>query len=224
LLALAVTVVLGSHLLFAMTGPRIAATGAASIFAVIVLAPRAAVKIAGLRGPQLPKTGAEMQYDIEPEPSEQVRSRADDADTYLVAVLGASSLLLPFLFFFTLRLPGWAGWMLVAVISAALLLRARTFLGLWHRIALVVAGVAGFLLVIDRLSASVPSAGRPMLLIGLAALLVPLVMAAMRPWPRRMLPFWEYAATFLDVVTGLAVLPVLAQVLGLYGWARGLFG
>ncbi len=40
----------------------------------------------------------------------------------------------------------------------------------------------------------------------------------MRPWPRRMLPFWEYSATFFDVATGVAVLPVLAQVLGLYGW------
>ena len=46
----------------------------------------------------------------------------------------------------------------------------------------------------------------------------------MRPWPQRMLPFWEYAATFLDVATGVAVLPVLAQVLGVYAWARGLFG
>ena len=39
-----------------------------------------------------------------------------------------------------------------------------------------------------------------------------------------MLPFWEYTAGGLDVATGLAVLPVLAQVLGLYAWARGLFG
>ena len=53
---------------------------------------------------------------------------------------------------------------------------------------------------------------------------IPLVMAALRPWPQRMLPFWEYAATFLDVATGVAVLPVLAQVLGVYAWARGLFG
>jgi hypothetical protein len=39
-----------------------------------------------------------------------------------------------------------------------------------------------------------------------------------------MLPIWEYTARLLDVATAVALLPVLAQVLGLYGWARGLFG
>ncbi|GID32222.1 type VII secretion integral membrane protein EccD [Paractinoplanes brasiliensis] len=223
-LALAVTAVVGSHLGLAVSGPRAAAVGAAALLAVIVLAPRVAVKVSGLRGPQLPKTGAEMQYDIEPENSDQLRSRTDDADTYLVAVLGASAVLLPFLFFFVLRTPDWSGWTLVAAVATALLLRARTFLGLWQRLALVVAGVAGSLMVLDRWAATASNGGPALLLIGLIVLLVPLVMAAMRPWPRRMLPFWEYTATFFDIVTALAVLPVLAQVLGLYGWARGLFG
>jgi hypothetical protein len=69
-----------------------------------------------------------------------------------------------------------------------------------------------------------PSGWRWVLLSVLLSVIVPLVLAAMRPWPRRMLPFWEYSATFLDVATGVAVLPVLAQILGLYVWARGLFG
>jgi type VII secretion integral membrane protein EccD len=222
--AATVAAVLVTGPLAGITAAQVSAGAATLIFAVVVLAPRAAVKFARLRGPQLPKTGADMQYDIEPTDSDLVRARTGDADTYLVAGLGSAALLLPFLFAFTMRTPGWSGWTLVAVISAAVLLRARSYFGVWHRIALVTAGTTGCLLVIVRLSGSLSTGGRYALLAGLVALLVPLVMAAMRPWPRRMLPFWEYAATFFDVVTGLAVLPVLAQVLGLYGWARGLFG
>ncbi|MGW3857987.1 type VII secretion integral membrane protein EccD [Micromonospora arida] len=217
-------VILLSRSLTGMTAARVAAVAAAVIFGLVVLAPRGAVKFARLRGPQLPKTGADMQYDIEPEKSDLVHSRTGEADTYLVAVLGTAALLLPILFAFTMQTPGWSGWTLVTVVSAAVLLRARSFFGLWHRIALVTAGTAGCLLVIARLSGTLSIGGRYLLVAGLVALLVPLIMAAMRPWPRRMLPFWEYAATFFDVVTGVVVLPVLAQVLGLYGWARGLFG
>ncbi|GAA2491372.1 type VII secretion integral membrane protein EccD [Winogradskya humida] len=207
-----------------MTAQRTSAAAVAVIFAVIVLAPRAAVKFARLRGPQLPKTGADMSYDIEPSPPEEVRDRTNEADTYLSVALLASAIVLPFVFHFTMEVPGWAGWTYVLVVASAILLRARTFLGFWQRIALTVAGSVGYLMVIMRLSQALTPSGRWVLLGGLLAAVVPLVMAALRPFPRRMLPFWEYSATFLDVATGVAVLPVLGQILGLYAWARGLFG
>ncbi|SCF44105.1 type VII secretion integral membrane protein EccD [Micromonospora marina] len=191
---------------------------------VVVVAPRAVVKFARLRGPQLPKTGADMSYDIEPVPSDVVRERTDDADTYLTVTMVSVALALPVLFDLVLATPGWAGWALVSTVASAILLRARTFLGLWQRVALTAAGTVGYLMVLDRFSQLLPDGWRWVLLAGLLAVLVPLVLAAMRPWPRRLLPFWEYTATFLDVVTGVAVLPVLAQILGLYAWARGLFG
>jgi len=165
-----------------------------------------------------------MSYDIEPEDSDLVKSRADEADTYLTACMTASALVLPVLMHHTMRVPGWSGWTLVLVTSSAILLRSRTFFGFWQRVALVAAGTVGYLMVALMFSDKLAPTGRYVLLGGLVALLVPLVMAALRPWPRRMLPFWEYTAGGLDVATGLVVLPVLAQVLGLYAWARGLFG
>jgi hypothetical protein len=65
---------------------------------------------------------------------------------------------------------------------------------------------------------------RLLMLIGLALLLLVLVMAARRPWPRRLLPIWEFTATVFDVITSLAIVPVVLQLLGAYPWARGLFG
>ncbi|MFI5935001.1 type VII secretion integral membrane protein EccD [Actinoplanes sp. NPDC051494] len=207
-----------------MTGQRAAGLAVAVIFGVIVVAPRAAVKFARLRGPQLPKTGADMSYDIEPAPSDQVRDRTNEADTYLSVTMLSSALVLPVVFHFTMGVPGWAGWTYVLVVASAILLRARTFLGFWQRIALTSAGSVGCLMVIMRLSETLTPGWRWVLIGGLTALVVPLVTAALRPFPRRMLPFWEYSATFFDVVTGVAVLPILAQILGLYVWARGLFG
>ena len=209
---------------FALTAPQVSAVAVSVILVLIVIAPRAAVKLARLRGPQLPKTGADMSYDIEPEDSDLVKSRADEADTYLTACMTASALVLPVLMHHTMRVPGWSGWTLVLVTSSAILLRSRTFFGFWQRVALVAAGTVGYLMVALMFSDKLAPTGRYVLLGGLVALLVPLVMAALRPWPRRMLPFWEYTAGGLDVATGLVVLPVLAQVLGLYAWARGLFG
>ncbi|WP_431923534.1 type VII secretion integral membrane protein EccD [Micromonospora wenchangensis] len=204
--------------------PRAAAIAVLAIFVVIVLAPRLAVKLSRLRGPQLPKSSEDMSYDIEPVPSDQVHRRTDDADTYLTAAMVTAALVLPALFHLTMGVPGWAGWSFVLVVASAILLRSRTFLGLWQRCPLVAAGTVGYLMVITKLADLLSPAWRWVLLSALVGLLVPLVLAALRPWPRRMLPFWEYAATFFDVATGVAVLPILAQVLGGYAWARGLFG
>ncbi|MEU6073707.1 type VII secretion integral membrane protein EccD [Micromonospora sp. NPDC047074] len=207
-----------------MSMPRAAAVAVLLVFVVIVLAPRMAVKLSRLRGPQLPKTSEDMSYDIAPAPSDQVHRRTDDADTYLTVATVTAALVLPVLFHFTMSVRGWAGWSFVLVVASAILLRSRTFLGLWQRCALVAAGTVGCLMVITKLADMLSPAWRWVLLSALVGLLVPLVMAALRPWPRRMLPFWEYAATFFDVATGVAVLPILAQVLGVYAWARGLFG
>ncbi|GAA2713744.1 type VII secretion integral membrane protein EccD [Actinoplanes palleronii] len=222
----ALTVVL-TILLGDAAGASAATTSAAAsavLFAVIVLAPRFAVKLSRLRGPQLPKTGEDMAYDIEPDDSSLVKERADNAETYLTVAIVVAAVLLPVLFHFVNQVSGWSGWTLVLLVSSAVLLRSRTFFGLWQRLALVAAGVAGYVLVLLRLADSMPSGGRFTLIGVLLVLLIPLVLAALRPWPQRMLPFWEYSATFFDVASGVAILPILAQTLGLYAWARGLFG
>jgi type VII secretion integral membrane protein EccD len=203
---------------------QLSAAAAVVLFLIVVLAPRVAVKLSRLRGPQLPKSGEDMAYDVEPDDSSTVRARADAADTYLTVAIATACLLMPVLFFFTETVPGWSGWGLILLLSSALLLRARAFLGLWQRLALVVAGTAGVALVLLRFAGTLPLDSRYTMLAVLLAVLIPLVMAALRPWPQRMLPFWEYTATFFDVATGVAVLPVLAQTLGFYAWARGLFG
>ncbi|RZU53499.1 type VII secretion integral membrane protein EccD [Krasilnikovia cinnamomea] len=224
--AIAAAVLLVSWLQVAvgMSGPGAAGSASAVLFAVVVLAPTVVLRAARLRGPQLPKTGEELQYDNQPQPAPELSTMADRADNYLSVVVVCAALVLPVLLRMIMAAPGWAGPALVSVLSGALLLRARTFLGVWQRVALTAAGSAGWIMIIFWLSRVASPGWRLTLLVSLVVLIAVLVTAALRPWPRRLLPVWEFTATVLDVVTGLAILPLVLQLIGTYSWARGLFG
>jgi len=222
--AIAAIFVLWLRSYFGMSGPAAAGVAAALLFAVIIFAPKIVLRAAQLRGPQLPKTGDELQYDNQPESAADLARRASAADNYLSVATVCVAICLPFLFQIIMGENGWAGWTLVAVYASALLLRARSFLGVWQRVSLTIAGTIGYGMVIMRASHAATPDVRLLMLIGLAVLLLLLVLAARRPWPRRLLPIWEFIATVLDVVTALAILPLVLDLLGAYPWARGLFG
>jgi hypothetical protein len=103
LLVIGVTALMVVFVLLLQESSQMNASGASAaassvVFMLILIAPRAAVKFSRLRGPQLPKTGADMSFDIEPENSDLVKSRANDADTYLTVAMVSSALILPVLF------------------------------------------------------------------------------------------------------------------------------
>jgi type VII secretion integral membrane protein EccD len=202
----------------------VAGLSVTGLLALVVVAPKLVLRTARLRGPQLPRTGEELQYDIQPDPAQLVRTRAGHADMQLTAILAAVALLMPPLLFVLARDPGWVGPTAAATVSGALLLRARASLGLWQRLSLVAAGGTGWVILVLAVAGALTDAGRVVLLGGLLLVLVALVLAVLRPWPRRLLPIWEFTATILDVVTG-CVVPLMAlYLLGVFAWARGLFG
>jgi type VII secretion integral membrane protein EccD len=215
---------LAVHLLLGLSAAQAAGVTGAVALTVIVFAPKAVLRGARLRGPQLPRTGDELKVDSQPEPSDVVSERANAADLYLSVVMVAVSAVLPVIFHVLMREPGWVTPAIVGALSASALLRARTFLGVWQRIPIALAGAGGVVMLVLMASATLTPAWRGVLLAGLAVLAAALLMAALRPWPRRLLPIWEFLATFFDVVTALVVLPLLLQLLGVYAWARGLFG
>ncbi|GAA2564418.1 hypothetical protein GCM10010435_40990 [Winogradskya consettensis] len=207
-----------------LTVPGLAGLLATTGLVMVVSAPKAALRLARLRGVQLPKSGEELHYDNEPQPAGDLEARTDAADGYLTTVVLSACLLMPYLQIEIMRAGGWIGWSLVTVLSGALALRARSFFGAGQRLALVAAATTGFVLVVAHLSGNTGPLARSVLLAGLAVLLGVLVMAATRPWPRRLLPIWEFLAGAGDVITGVALIPLLLQLLGAYAWARGLFG
>ncbi|WP_432984789.1 type VII secretion integral membrane protein EccD [Dactylosporangium sp. CA-233914] len=105
-----------------------------------------------------------------------------------------------------------SGTVLVAVASTALLLRARTFLTVRQRLPLIVAGVAGFVLLalFVRVDAKIISAVVP-----LVALVVAVAGARLAGRPAS--PYVGQAVDLLDTLCLVAVVPIACAVLGLYG-------
>jgi hypothetical protein len=112
--------------------------------------------------------------------------------------------------------------LLVAVASAALLLRARLFVTIRQRLPLIVGGVVGFALLgageLGRHGGTVAMVG----VFGLAVVGVLIAVAGARYAQRAPSPYLGRAADVLDALCVVSVLPVACAVLGLYGLARSI--
>ncbi|WP_436535560.1 type VII secretion integral membrane protein EccD [Actinoplanes sp. HUAS TT8] len=216
--------VIGLRRMAGMDAAGAAALGAVILFAFVLFAPNLVLRAGRLRGPQLPKTGRELQFDIEPYPAEEMERRAHAAQNYLSVLVVCVSVALPVLYTVILPAGGWASWALPTVLSAGLLLRARVLLNVWQRVALTASGGAGVVMLLLAAAGAATAGWLVVILLFLLVLLVVTVLAAMRPWPRRLLPIWEFTATVFDVIAGVAILPIALQLMHTYAWARGLFG
>jgi type VII secretion integral membrane protein EccD len=201
-----------------------AAIVCSAYFVVMIFAPKIAIRMARLRGPQLPRKSDELQVDIEPAPAAEVMARTTFADRYLAVIAISASLAIVVSFPYLLSFGGWVQVSLPVVFTAALLLRARNFIGLVQRLAVTTGGTAcAVLLVLDQVDGATVGY-QWVVIVVLLGLIPPLVMAANRPPTRRLLPIWGHLGNILDTLTALAMIPLMLHVLGIYAWARGLAG
>ncbi|RKT56742.1 type VII secretion integral membrane protein EccD [Saccharothrix australiensis] len=207
-----------------LTPGQTAAVVSGAFFVVMIYSPRIAIRLARIRGPQLPKSADELQVDIDPLPAADVVARTGMADRYLNVITTTASLVYAVSFPHLLDLPGWVGVALPVVFTAALCLRARGFAGLLQRLAVIAAGAAGAVFVVLRLVDGAPVAFQVVAVVLLTLAVGVLALAATRPPTRRLLPIWGHLGNILETGTALALVPLLFQVLGVYAWARGLAG
>ncbi|RKT86449.1 type VII secretion integral membrane protein EccD [Saccharopolyspora antimicrobica] len=209
---------------FGLTIGQVAGVLATVLFGVVVFAPKLTIRAAYLRGPQLPRNADDLQQDIDPAPADEVFTRTAAADRYMSVAMVVAATVFVGAFPFILAEPGWVSWTLVILLACAVLLRSRSFLGVWQRVSLAVAGTAGLSLVVLQFAREFSPGWRTVVLLSLLLVLFALVKAALRPATRRMLPIWGHLANIFDTCTALAVVPLLLQLLGVYAWARGLAG
>ncbi|MEC3975218.1 type VII secretion integral membrane protein EccD [Amycolatopsis sp. H20-H5] len=208
-----------------LTPAQTAATMSTAFFLLMIYAPKLAIRAARLRGPQLPKTGADLKIDIEPAPAKDIVERTGFADRYLNVLVMVSALTYLVSFPFMLDLPDWVGLVLPMMFTFGVLLRARAFIGVAQRLAVTVSGTAGIMYIaIDLTGEGASVSLQWAVLVLLLCTVPPLVLAATRASTRRMLPIWGHIGNISDTLTALAVLPLLLQALGVYAWARGLAG
>ncbi|NLU80289.1 type VII secretion integral membrane protein EccD [Micromonospora sp. HNM0581] len=119
---------------------------------------------------------------------------------------------------------GVAGRLLVGVTSSVLLLRARLFKTVQHRVAPVLAGLAGYAVLGGALAGAVDATIRLVLVAG-GLLVALLVVAGGATYARRPVsPYVGRLADLSDTLLVVSVVPVACAVLGLYERARGLLG
>ncbi|WP_433536071.1 type VII secretion integral membrane protein EccD [Micromonospora sp. CA-249363] len=119
---------------------------------------------------------------------------------------------------------GTAGPLLVAVVSAVLLLRSRLFVALRHRVPTVLAGLAGYAVLGAVLVDRTDDTGRLALVLGGAAVGLVTVAAGVGYARRPVSPYLGRVADLVDTALVVAVVPVACAVLDLYDRARGLLG
>ncbi|MEW2385642.1 type VII secretion integral membrane protein EccD [Micromonospora sp. NPDC047707] len=119
---------------------------------------------------------------------------------------------------------GVAGWVLVGVAATVLLLRARLFVAVRHRVPAVVAGLAGYAVLGTVLADRSGPGGLLALTLGGLALALVAVAAGTTYARRPVSPYVGRTADLADTALVVSVVPVACAVLDLYEQARGLLG
>lgn len=221
----AAAAVLGGALaeLAGLTPVRSAATVLCVALLASVFAPNRAASLARLRVPP-PPTGAEdLQRDVAPLPGEPLLERARVADRYLTAIqvalgLAATAALAVVV---TGALPARA---LAVAAVLSLLLRSRVPINGWQRLAGVVPGVVGALLLVVGAALTAGPVQRWTMLVLLLVTAGALAVCAHTLPGRRLVPLWARAAEILELLSALTVLPLLLWVFGAYAAARAFGG
>lgn len=204
---------------------RSVSTVAVAVFFFGHLAPRASLRLARVRVPQLPHNAEELQEDLEAHPEGLISRRAAAADALLTVLTIATALLSSAAFVLLAFADNWIDWAFPLVFSGAVLLRSKSFNATWQRVPAVFCGVLGLLTVALSWTASATGTStRCAMLLGLLVTAVLLLVGAWRLPPTRLLPVWGHTADILELLTALALLPLLLQLLHVYAHVRSSVG
>ncbi|MGW6413945.1 type VII secretion integral membrane protein EccD [Streptomyces sp. NPDC055055] len=207
----------------------LSASETAGALAVLVVAfgaflPGFAFRLSGLRLPALPRRAEELQEDIEPYPAQEVVDRSAVADGYLTAFHVVTGVLCAACLTLMAPAPGWAPVALAAVLSLLLVLHVREVGSRWQRLALILPGVYGLVLLATGWALALGPTGRLGLLTGLVATAAALAVFSWTVPGRRLLPYWGRAADLLHSALALSLLPLALTEAGVFAWVRGLTG
>ncbi|MEV7601193.1 type VII secretion integral membrane protein EccD [Kitasatospora sp. NPDC089797] len=214
----------GVLLLAGLTVPATAAALAVLPVATAAFLPGLCFRLSGLRLPALPRNAEELQEGIEAVPATTVRARSTVADGFLTAFHLALAPVIALALATLTDRDDWAPTALTCALSLLLLLHARGIGSVPQRLAVLVPGVLGPVLLTAHLAAGQSPAARLGLL---AALLATATLLAAASWTvpgRRLLPYWGRAADLLHTLAAVAVLPLALAAAGTFHALRALGG
>lgn len=207
--------------------PMGAADSAAIVVSLIVvlgpLAPLLGVRLGKVPMPAIPRTVADLEKDDAVPPTEEIYRGVARGDTILTGALIGSAVVVVAVQPALLSADDMFAAPLLGVAGAALLLRARLFVAVRHRVPLLVGGLS-CLTGLAVMSLGVSAIGR--LASGLALLVAAFLATAagLRYGHRRPSVYLGRLADVLDVLLVIAVIPLACGVAGVFDLMRGLGG
>lgn len=222
--AWAVAALLGAALAsgFGWAAAQSAAVIAVFLFAFSARGVRAALRLARLRAPLLPRTATELQQDIDPDPRAVLAARSEHVVVYLNILFLTTALLVDVSCVLLSREAGWIDWTLALVLSAALLLRSAAVTSAWQRGPLALAGLVGLAAIVISRTSGAGDSARSLVLLGLLFGCAGLYAASRLMPGRRLLPVWGHLADLLEMWSAVALVPLLLQLFHVYAHIRDL--
>ncbi|WP_410604741.1 type VII secretion integral membrane protein EccD [Amycolatopsis sp. lyj-90] len=186
--------------------------------------PPTAFRLSGLTLPMLPTGADELHEDVDAVPHKVVVDRGAATFGYSTALytgLGlVQAVLLPVL------AAGGDVWLLVFALVIALLLviRSRHPSGAIQRWAVLSPAAVVVIVAVAQLGAAQPMEARFVVVVPLALVAGMFLLGGERLPGRRFRPYWGRAVEIFELITAIAVLPILLQVLHVYTFMRNLAG
>lgn len=192
------------------------------IFTPII--PLLSIRLGKLPMPTLPTTVDDLLADPPVVPLPRVHATVRRSDELLTGLLLGGAFIVALGQIVLIGSGELSALILVAVVAAALLLRARLFPAVRHRAPLLVAGVLGIGAIAVGTMVTAPES-RLLITLPVIVVVAGLVLATGFAYQNRApSPYIGRIADILDVLFVIAVVPTACAVLGLYGYFRGLGG
>jgi type VII secretion integral membrane protein EccD len=196
-----------------------------SLLAVTVGAfvPVIAFRAAGMQMRPLPTNPQQLQEGIEPYPSEEITTRSATASSWMTALYTAVGAVCTVSLALLAREAGLAGTINGAVLALLLLLHGRNLGSTPQRLAVLLPGVCGAVLLVLGWATAQPGA-RVTVFVALVVATAVLALAIWLVPGRRMVPYWGRAAELLHSMAAIALLPLVLWTLGVYSRLRNMTG
>ncbi|CRK58768.1 putative membrane protein [Alloactinosynnema sp. L-07] len=207
-----------------LEGHETAAVLASAVLALSTAFAPLALRLSRVPMPVLPRSTADLVRDDPQPPPTVVHAAVARADSLLTGMLTGASVTVLVCLVFLARSDSEAAVVLMIVLAAGFLLRARLYPILRQRVPVLATGVAGLAcvavgpLMADR-AALLVSVGPLLLAVGAATTAAGIVYSVRKPNP-----YLGRFAEYFEILVLITVVPVACSVLGLYGYVRGLGG
>lgn len=202
---------------------EIAAITMVVMLALTPMLPGLCYRFARVAMPNLPTSAEQLSADDQPVQSDIV-VRAIAADRILASLIVAGTVVASLSSVVVIRDDHWAAKALCAVVALALLLRARAFVGLTQRLALLLSGTFITVLTLSAIGMGMESAGTRLALGLVIVVLLAVLMAnyAANFADRILSPYWGRFGDVFEWLSIMAIVPLLLAMLHVYTYVLGM--